>query len=159
VVEAGAVLLGRRQGAAVGCRARRAAAVEQQHQGQQPGGLGVVGQQLADEARQADRLGAEVRADDAVARRRRVAHVEHEVEHGEHARRARGQLGAARHGVGDARRGDLALGADQALLHGGLAGEERVSNLRRAQAAERAQRQRDAGVERERRVTAGEDQA
>ena len=48
-----------------------------------PGRLGLVRQQHVDHAREADRLGGEVVAHERVARRRGVALVEHEVEHGE----------------------------------------------------------------------------
>ena len=87
----------------------------------------------------------------------RVALVEDEVDDGEHAVQAVGHLGVDRHLVRDVRGGDLALGAHEALGHRGLGDEEGARDLRRGQAAEGAQRQRDAGVHRQRGVTAGED--
>ena len=53
---------------------------------------------------------------------------------------------------------DLALGAHEALRHRRLGHEERAGDLGRRQAAERAQRERDLRVGRERRVTAREDE-
>jgi hypothetical protein len=59
-----------------------------------------------------------------------------------------------RHAEGDGRRLDLLLGADETLGHGLLGDEKCTSDLIRAQTAERAQRQRDLGVELEGRVAA-----
>ena len=63
-----------------------------------------------------------------------------------------------RHAKRDAGGLDLVLGADESLRHRRLGHEERTRDLVRRQAAERAQRQRDLRVERERRVAAGEDE-
>ena len=53
---------------------------------------------------------------------------------------------------------DLPLGPDQPLRQRRLGQQEGAGDLGRRQAAQRPQRQRDAGVHRERRVTAGEDE-
>jgi hypothetical protein len=63
-----------------------------------------------------------------------------------------------RHLVGDAGVADLALGADDALLHGGLAREERAGHLGRREAAEQAQGQRDPRLRGQCRVAAGEEE-
>jgi hypothetical protein len=54
----------------------------------------------------------------------------------------------------DVCRGDLALGADQPLRHGGLGHQKRSRALRGGQAAEQPQRQRDLGLQHRRRVAA-----
>jgi hypothetical protein len=98
-------------------------------------------------------------ADQAVAGAGRVALVEDEVDDGEDAGQAVGDLGVAGDAIGDPRRRDLALGAHQPLGHRRLRHEEGARDLPRGQPAEGPQGQRDAGVHRQRRVTAGEDQA
>ena len=64
-----------------------------------------------------------------------------------------------RHAIGDAGVADLALRPHEPLRHGGLGHEERPRDLGCRQAHERAQRERDLRLERERRVAAGEDEA
>ena len=66
-----------------------------------PGGLGVVGHELGEQAPEADRLGAQLGAHEPVAGAGRVALVEDEVDDGEHAGQAIGHLGVAGHAVGD----------------------------------------------------------
>ena len=78
---------------------------------------------------EADRLGAEVLAHEALAGARRVALVEDEVDDGQHAGEAIRQLLVARDAVGDAGGGDLALGAHEALGHRRLGDEERARDL------------------------------
>ena len=53
---------------------------------------------------------------------------------------------------------DLALGADEPLLHGRLRDEEGARDLGRAETAEGTQGERDARLGRQRRMAAGEDQ-
>ena len=60
---------------------------------------------------------------------------------------------------GDARLGQRALGADDALGDGRLGDEEGARDLLGRQAAEQAQRERDARLGREHRMAGGEDQA
>ena len=62
-----------------------------------------------------------------------------------HAKRDRGGL-------------DLALRADEPLGHGRLGDEEGAGDLLGRQPAQRPQRERDLGIERERRMAAGEDE-
>ncbi len=59
---------------------------------------------------------------------------------------------------GDAGAADLPLGADEALRHGRLRDEEGVRDLGRREAAHFPQRERDAALGGERRVTAREDE-
>ena len=53
---------------------------------------------------------------------------------------------------------DLALRADEPLGHGRLGDEEGAGDLLRLEAAQSPQRERDLGIERERRMAAGEDE-
>ena len=105
-----------------------------------------------------DRLGAQLAADQRVARGRRVALGEHQVQRREHRRAAAGQVLRARELEADAGVAQLALGALEPLRHRVLGHEERPRHLTGGDAAERPQRQRDAGLRRQRRVAAGEDQ-
>ncbi len=88
----------------------------------------------------------------------RVALAEHEVHHPQHPRHPVGQLGRGRDPVGDAGRGDLALGPDQSLGHGRLRHPEGAGHLGRAQAGHHAQGQGDVGLGGQGRVAAGEHQ-
>jgi hypothetical protein len=132
--------------------------VVQQHQRQQAAHLGLVGHQRPEQARQADRLVAEVAPHDRVRARGEIALVEDQVQHPQQRAQPVGQLVVGRHLVRDARVADLALGAHDALLHGLLAHQEGARDLLSREAAERAQRERNARLGRERRVAAGEEQ-
>jgi hypothetical protein len=57
-----------------------------------------------------------------------------------------------RHAERDARVGDLLLGAEEALTHRALRHQERAGDLGRAHAGQTPQRQRDLGVEVQRRM-------
>jgi hypothetical protein len=63
-----------------------------------------------------------------------------------------------RHAQRDPRVADLPLRADEPLRERGLGHQEGARDLRRLEAADEAQRQRDLRLGRERRVAAGEDQ-
>jgi hypothetical protein len=89
---------------------------------------------------------------------RQVALVEDEEEDGEYAGEAARKILRGRHPVRDASRLDLGLRAGDPLPHGGLLHQEGTGDLGHSQTTDHAQRQRDAGLHRERRVTAGEDQ-
>jgi hypothetical protein len=132
--------------------------VLQQHQRQQPGGLRFVRQQLVHDAGEPDRLGGEVLAHERVARRRGVALVEDEVEHGEHGLQPLRQR--VRRGLRDrdARQPHLALGAHEPLGYGRLRQQQRPRDLGHGQAADQPQRERHLGLERERRMAAREHQ-
>ena len=70
-----------------------------------------------------------------------------------------GQILRGRHPIRDARRLDLGFGAGDPLAHRRLLHEEGTGDLGHGQTADHPQRQRDAGLHRERRVATGEDQA
>ena len=105
-------------------------------------------------AREPDRLRAQ-----PGAHGRAVARVEDQVDGGEDAAQAVREVGVARDLVADAGAGDLRLGARDPLRHRALGDQEGARHLGRRQPAERAQRQADPRLGRERRVAGGEDQA
>ncbi len=120
--------------------------------------LGLAGHELGEDAAEALGLRAQRRPDPVVARRRRVALVEHEVDDLEDRRQTRRTLAAARRLERDVRLRERALGADDPLGDGRLRREERAGDLRRGEAAEQAQGQRDACLARQDRVAGHEDQ-
>ena len=157
-VPEGAVLVVEEHERPVRTRARVAPRALQQHQGEQPCHLRLIRHERPKDARQPNRLGAQFAPHQRLSLRRGVALVEDEIEGGEHRPEAVGQLVVRRDDVRDAGVTDLALRTDEALLHRLLRGQERARDLGRLQASERPQRERHAGLGRERRMTAGEDQ-
>ena len=120
--------------------------------------LRLVWRQPGQHAAQPLGVFAERRPHPVVTRRRRIALVEDQVDHFQHRREANVQFGPARHFVGDLPVRQRALGADDALLDGGLGRQERARDLFGGQAGEQFQRQRDAGLGRQHRVAGREDQ-
>ncbi len=155
-VPAGAILVGEPDERAVGVGARVAARLGQQHQREQPRSLRLIGHQLGQQPGEPDGLGAQVGARELGARRRDVALIEDQVEHGEHRVEALGQVALVRHPVGDARVADLRLRPDDPLRHRRLGDEEGACDLGRRQPAEQAQGERHLGGPSERRMAAGE---
>ena len=137
---------------------RIAPCVVEQHECQQPGRLGLIGEQRDHGPCQPDRLGAQLPADQGIAGRRRVALVVDEVQDLEDAVEALRQQVERRHAVGDAGVADLALGPDEPLGERRLRDQEGPRDLRCREAAERPERQGDATVHRQRRMAAREDQ-
>ena len=90
---------------------------------------------------------------------RRVALVEHQVDHLEHGRQTLSQLVATGDLKWHARLGECALGANDALRDRALGDEKRARDLWRRQAAEQTQRQRDARLPGQDRMARHEDQA
>ncbi len=113
--------------------------------------LGLVGHQLGERAAEPDRLGRKVAAP-------AVAFVEDQVDDREHRGEAVGEEVGRRHAKRDPGGLDLALRADEPLGHRRLGDEEGARDLLRAQPAQGPQRERDLGIERERRMAAGEEQ-
>ena len=132
----------------------------EEHQREEPDRLRLVGHQLGEHARQADRLGAQLAPDERLAGRRAVALVEDQVEHAQHGLEPlRAGPRAAGRGTGCRRRGSSASpgrGAGRASTSGTRKARA-ISGVR--QAAQRAQRERDPRLRRERRVAAREDEA
>jgi hypothetical protein len=133
--------------------------IVQEHQGEQALRFRLLGQQLDQQPAEADRLAAEVGANQAIGLGARVALVEDQVDDAEHGREPLGQQLARRHLERDARIEDLALGAHQPLRRGRLGLEEGAGDLPGRQAAQRAQRQRHLRRLGDRRMAAGEDEA
>ena len=144
---------------AVGVGAGRPAGVGEQQQGEQAVRLGRVGQQLDDEAGEADRLLAEVGPHQLVAGGGDVALGVDEVQHVQHAAEPLGQLVVGGHPVGDAGRLHLALGPHEPLVHRRLGGQERPGDLGHLEAADGPEGERHPGLEGEGGVAAGEEQA
>ena len=125
----------------------------EEHEREEAEGLGLVGHEDGEELAEADGL-----VEELVARRRPVPLVEDEVDDRVNGLEPVGQEVVGRHTDRDTGLPDLLLRADEALRHRRLGDEERTRDLVRRQAAEHAQREGDLGLDRERRVAAGEDQ-
>jgi hypothetical protein len=125
--------------------------VVQEHQCQQAMDLGLVGHQLRQRAPEPDRLRRQVAA-------AAPALVEDQVHDGQSGGEPVREQMRRRHAERDAGRLDLALGPHEPLRHRRLRNEEGARDLRRGQAAERAQRERHLGIRGQRRVAAGEDE-
>ena len=118
-----------------------------------------LGQQVHEQPPQADRLGGQVDSRERLARRRRIAFVEDEIDHAQHAREALGQFVRPRHLVGDAGVADLRLRAHDALRQRGRGEQECLRDFLGREAAHFAQRERHLRLRRERGMAAGEDEA
>ena len=123
----------------------------EQHQGQQPQHLRLVGHQVGEQPAEPDRLGGQLAAF-------RVALVEDQVDDREHRRQAIGEPRVDGHGERNRGRSDLRLGPRDPTLHRLLGDQKRTCDLHRGEPAERPQRQRHLCLHGQRRVTAGEDQ-
>ena len=119
------------------------------HQRDQPVHLRLVGCKPGQDAAEPQRLLAELRPHPVVARGRRIALVEDQVDHLQHRRQAAGELGAARHLERHAGLGERALGAHDALRDGRLRHQEGAGDLFGGEAAEQPQRQRGARLRRQ----------
>ena len=117
-----------------------------------------VGHQAGKDAPQPQRVLTECRPHPVVARCRRVALVEDEINHFEHRRQPHGELVPARHLERDAFLRECLLCSDDALRDGRLGHEERACDLVSGQTSEESQRERDARLRRQHRVARGEDQ-
>jgi hypothetical protein len=113
--------------------------------------LGLVGHQLCERAPEPDCLGREVAA-------AAVALVEDQVDDRECRREAVGEQMSRRYAKRDSGGLDLAFRADEPLGHGRLGDEEGARDLLCLQPAQRSQRECHLGVERKRRMAAGEDE-
>ena len=99
----------------------------------------------------------ELAAHERVAARRRVALGEHEVDHGEHRIESLGELARRRNAIRNARVANLAVARTSRCAIVGDGDEKRARDLFGRETADRAQRQRDLRVARERRMAARED--
>ncbi len=121
--------------------------------------LGLVRREAGEHAPQPLRVFAERRPHPVVAGCCRVTFVEDQVDDLEHRGEPAVELGAARHLVGNVLVGQRALGADDALLDGGLRGETRARDLFGREAGQQLQRQRHARLGRQHGVARREDQS
>ena len=151
-----AVLVGEEDELARGVDARVAARVLEEEESEEPERLRLVRHEDTEELRQPDRLGAQIGANEIVAGGCGVPLVEDEVEDAQDVGHAVGEELVGRHAERDSRLPHAPLGADEALCQRWLRDEEGARDLVRREAADLAQRERDAGLDRERRVTAGE---
>ena len=127
-----AILVLEQHDLAVGSDPRGASRVLEEHEREQAEHLGLVGHEHGEELREPDRLVAEVGAHVVGAGRRRVALVEHEVEHREHRAQPLGEQVVGRDAERDAGAADLPLRTHEPLRHRGLGDEERVRDLGRS---------------------------
>ena len=95
-----AVLIGEQDEIALGVEAGLAPGVVEQHERQETVDLGLIGDELAQHAAQADRFRAQIVADELVPCGGAVSLVEHQVQHVEHGIETLGALGRLRNGEG-----------------------------------------------------------
>ena len=118
-----------------------------------------AGEKRTQPAPQAQRLFRESRPRRFTARGRGVALVEDQVDHHEHGLDPATQLVPARRLEGDVGLREGLLGAGDPLAQRLLRHQERTRDLRRGEAADQAQRERDASFHREDGMARGEDEA
>jgi hypothetical protein len=123
----------------------------QEHHRQQPVNLGLVRKQFGQRAPQPDRLRRQLVA-------AAVALVVDQVDDGENGVETLAEQVNRWHAKRDRRRFDLALGPHQPLRHRALRYQEGPGDLVRGEPAQGAQGERNLRLDRERRVTAGEDE-
>ena len=145
-VPAAAVLVEQQDGLARGAHAGAQAGRLDLHQRDQAVHLGLARRQLGEDAPEAQGVLAEGRAQQVVARRRRVPLVEDQVDDLQHRPEAGAELGSGRHIEGHARLGQRSLGPDDPLGDRRLRHEERAGDLLGGEPAQQAQRERHAGV-------------
>src|SRR2546428_8790771 len=129
------------------------------HERDQAVDLGLLRHELGENAAETQRLVAESGPHPVLARGRRVAFVEDEVDDLEHRRETRGKLVLARYLERDSRLGERALGADDALGDRRLRDEEGARDLVGREAAEQAPSEGGARLGREHRMAGDEHEA
>ena len=105
-----------------------------------------------------DGFGAEIRPYERSASGRRIALVEHQIDHSQHCVQPLRHILGVGHRIRNARIANLPLRAHESLRHRRWGYQKRAGDLVGLEAAQRAERQRDLRVEGERRVAAREDQ-
>ena len=114
------------------------------HQRDQAVDFRLIRNQSRENSAESQRIFAERRAHPVFTSGGRVAFVEDEVDHFENGRQTRRKVRSARDLEGNARLGQRALGADDALGNGRLRDQKGARDFLRGQAAEQAKRERDA---------------
>ncbi len=117
-----------------------------------------AGEELPEHAAQAQRLFRECRPHPFITRGRGVAFVENQVDHHEHGLDPATQLVPTRRLKGNVRLGERLLGAGDPLAQRLFRDEKRTRDLRRGEAADQAQRERDASFHRKHGMARGEDE-
>ena len=152
------VLLQQQNRFAFSGRARRGARGVKLHQAHEAVRLRLPRRQRHQNAAEAQRFLAQLRAHPIVASRRGVAFIEDEIDHPQHGREALRQLRSARRLIGEAGFRQRALGAHDPLRDRGLGCEKGARDLFGCQSCDHAQRQRRARLRRKQRVASGKDQ-
>ncbi len=152
------VLIGQEHEIATRAGAGGATRVHQQHQRQEAQDLRLLGHQVREDPFEANGLGAEVLAEQPIARGRGVALVEDQVHDGQHGAEAGVKVRRAGDPIRDLRVADLPFRPDESLGHRRLRDEEGARDLRGGEPSEQPQRQSDLRAGGERGVAAGEDE-
>lgn len=114
---------------------------------------------LGKQARETDGFVTKLLADESVAGGGFVAFVEEQIERGEDAIESLWQFASIGNGKRQSQIADKLSRTHEALRDGGFAGEKRRADLRRAQAANSAQSERELGLDGELRVKAHKEHA
>ena len=138
-----AILFRQRDQLAFGSRARIAAGIGQQHQGEETGDFSLGRQQMVQRARQSNRFVGQVGAQQIAAAAAGVSLVEDQIEHVQNAVEAFRALSIAWKPERFTGRLDTLLRAADALRHRRFGHEKRVGDLGSRQPTDRAQRERD----------------
>ena len=157
-VPGGPVLIEEQDGVARGVDARGGARLLQLHERDEAVRLGLARRQLDEHPPEPQRVLAEPRPHDVVARGGGIALVEDEVDDAEDGRQPRGQAIPPRDLEGDTSLGQGPLGAHDPLRDRGLGHEESAGDLLGRQAAEQAQREGDPALEGQDRVARDQDE-
>jgi len=159
LVPLGTVLLEQQDGLARRTHARPRARRLNLHQRDEAVDLRLFRCKLGQDAAEAKRLLTEGRPHPVVASRGRIPFVENQVDDLKHRRQTRREFRAARDLEWNSRLGKRSLGSHDSLRDGRLRNEKRTRDLFRRQAPEQAQRERNACLGGEHRVTGDEYEA
>jgi hypothetical protein len=129
------------------------------HQRDETVDLRLVGHEPGQDATEAERVFAELGTHPVLARSRRIALVEHEIDDFENRRQTGVEVSSIGQLEGHARLGESPLGADDPLRDGRRRDQKRSRDLLRCQTAQEPQRERDPRLGRENRMAADEDES
>ncbi len=141
-----------------GRRPSRSTGVGEEHEREQPGHLSLVGRSGAELPGETDRLGAELYSMQSAASARGVPLVEHQIEHVQDGSQAPGSVDFLGHHEQRPAVADSRLGPADSLRDGRLRHQQAPGDLRRGEAAHRAQGERDLRGRSQCRVTAHKQQ-
>ena len=112
-----AVLVGQQNETALRSETGGATRLDQQQEREQPHDFRFVGHELGKEPSKADGLGTKIFSNQPLARARRMALVENEVDDGGHRPKAGREVGLTRNTVRNSRVANITLGSNQPLGH------------------------------------------